>query len=84
MACWLSGIRCSSAFALKEMMKSFCKGRQQHPGVRAWSLKGFKQGQAMPKVSVGKNSIGTQAWITARTKPEALTCLQVPAAGLCI
>lgn len=38
----------------------------------------------MPEVSVGENSIGTQAWITARTKPEALTCLQVPAAGLCI
>lgn len=38
----------------------------------------------MPEVSVGENSIGTQAWITAWTKPEALTRLQVPAAGLCI
>jgi len=34
------------------------------------------------EVSVGKNGIGTQDWITARTKPEALTRLQVPAADL--
>lgn len=80
MACCLSGIRYSSAFALEERTMSFYRGRrQQHPGLRPSSLKGFKQGQAMPEVSVG-NGIGTQAWNTTRTEPEALN---LPAGAFC-
>lgn len=81
-ACCLSGIRCSSTFALAETMRrrrNHRGRRQQHPGIRAWSLKGFKQGQTMPEVSVG-NGTGTQAWNTARAEPEAL---DLPAGAFC-
>lgn len=71
--CCLLGIRCCSAFAL------LLQWETADPGIRAWSLKGSKQGQAIPKGSVG-NGIGTQAWNTAGTEPEAL---DFPAGALC-